>query len=381
MPWSRSYLFCILLLAACDRPPTQPAGGADTVVLLGSEAGEILVVDPGPSLFDGPERRIPIPRFLDAFALSPDGATVYFTAFETLPERKLHAFDLRRLDMVRARAIADILGTDDTQDVVDSGGQAITVSPDGTTLFIAGWRSGEGALGIGVVDARSFELVGFVGPLRVRAYGLATLSPGAGRPEGAVLALGRRPGRTDPSDVYLFVIDPERQEVIDSMAGVVADTSAYQVVPAADGRHVYLSGSYSLTRYDLEARALREHVRLPTLGWLTLARDGHELYRSDKRVDPYIPGEGRVFVFGPDLDEREPVDLSGYPEAGSPPIVLSAASSRDGEFLYVVTGTASFERSPPYQPARLFVVRLADRAVERVIQLGSWNVGPPIVVP
>jgi hypothetical protein len=353
---------------------------AETVVLLGSEAGEILIVQPRAPKRPGQVERIAIPRHVDAFARSPDGSTVYFTARDLFPDRALHALDLRTLDLVRTRSIAELLGSELTQEIVDTGGEAITVSPDGSTIFIAGWRSDQGELGVGMVDAETFQETGFIGPLRVRRHGLATLPASQDRPQGAVLALGRRVHSMDSSTLSLFVIDPGTGAIVDSLTGPAPDTSAYQLVPAADGRHVYLNGVFSLARYDLDARMLRERVDLPTLGWLTLAPDGQELYRTDQKVNLTTPGEGRVFIFGPALDSRAPVDLSSYEQDGSPPVTLSAAQSRDGEHLYVVTGTGSFGHGRPYQPGRLFVVRLADRSVERVVDLDSWNVGPPIVL-
>jgi hypothetical protein len=351
------------------------------VVLLGSEAGEIMVLRPQAPEATGTVERILIPRHLDAFALSPERTMVFFTAFDKLPDRTLHALDLRALEVVRSRSIAELLGTGDTQDIVDTGGEAITASPDGSTLFIAGWRSAHGEFGVGIVDAETFQEIGFIGPLRVRSYGLATLLPSSVRPNGAILALGRRPQSADSPTLSLFVIDPGTGVIVDSLVGVTTDSAAYQLVPAADGRHVYLNGARSLSRYDLEARVMRERVELPTLGWLSLSPSGQELYRTDQKEDLAVPGSGRVFVFGPTLDARAPVDLTRHAEDGYPPITLSAAPSRDGQHLYIVTGTNKFGLAPPFQPARLFVVRLADREVVRVIDLKSWNVGPPIVRP
>lgn len=381
MFWWRLSLFGILLLASCDSSPTRPSDATETVVLFGSEAGEILVLQPQVPDPVGGADRIAMPRHRDAFALSPDRSTVYFTAFNKLPDRTLHAFDTRTRTVTRSRPIADILGIDDTQAIVDTGGEAIVVSPDGSTLFIAGWRSDRGDLGVGLVNAETFEPTGFIGPLSVRGDGLAALPPAPDRPNGAVLALGRRPRPSDPSGLSLFVIDPETGAVVDSLAGVTKDTAAYQLVAAADGRHVYLNGAGSLVRYDLEARTPRERVELPTHGSLSLAPDGQELYRTVNGADANASWNGKVFVFSPTLADRNVVDLSDHTQGGFPPMTLSAETSYEHPHLYVVTGTASFGHGGPYQPGRLFIVNLADRGVERVIELNSWNVGPPFVSP
>lgn len=373
----RFLLMGALLLVACGEPPLQPPATGDSLVLVGTEAGELLVLAPGRS---GPSvtQRIAIPRFREAFALSPDSGTLYFTAFETLPTRALHVFDLRRLQLVDTRPVADLLGTTETQDIVDTGGEAIAVSPDGETLFVAGWRAADGMLGIGMVETRTLQAIGFMGPVQVRGPGgLAVLPAGALYSQGAVLALGRRTAANTPS-VYLFLIDSKVREIVDSVAVPLADSLPYQIVPAADGRHVYFNTRFAVVRFDILAGEVRERVEFPTTGWLSIAEDGQELYRADKYVDSYTSGEGRVFVLAPDLTLRDPVDLSAYPSDGAPPVVLSVAAT--GERLYIVTGTGSFGVAPPYQPGRLFVVRRSDRRIEHVILLDSWNVGPPVVV-
>src|SRR5690625_2993672 len=115
-------LFGILVLWSCNGSPTLPTDASEGVILLGSEAGEILVLYPQAPRSGGQVDRIPIPRYVDGFALSSDRSTLYFTAFNQLPDRKLHALDLRTLELVQSRSIAELLGTDQVQDIVDTGG-------------------------------------------------------------------------------------------------------------------------------------------------------------------------------------------------------------------------------------------------------------------
>lgn len=381
MPKRLLVLVYLMLLAACVDQPTPPLNASELVILLGSEEGDLLVVDPSSPPATALKRRISIPRFLDRFAPSPDGSTIYFTAFERLPERKVLAFDMKGLVMAREQGIADLIGTGNPQDIVDSGGEALTPTPDGSNLFVANWRDG-GRLGIGILDSKTFAFNGFVEHLTVRRHGLTTVPPGPRWPRGAVLALAQRPSSSTTEERYLFAIDPRSFQVIDSLVAPVADSAAYQLVSAPDGRHIYLSGAHSVIKYDLIAESALQEVQFPTSGWVTISPDGQEIYRTDQRLNfDATASQGRVFVLNQDLQWREPIDLSRHQEDGHPPVTSSVGTSRDGQRLYVVVGTASFAFSPPYQVGRLFVIRRADHSIERIIPLHSWNVGPPFATP
>src|SRR5690625_7023440 len=93
-------LFGILVLWSCNGSPTLPTDASEGVILLGSEAGEILVLYPQAPRSGGQVDRIPIPRYVDGFALYSDRSTLYFTAIHTLPDRTLQALELSAIEFV-----------------------------------------------------------------------------------------------------------------------------------------------------------------------------------------------------------------------------------------------------------------------------------------
>lgn len=267
------------------------------------------------------------------------------------------------------------------------GVEALAPSPDGGRLFVAAAYQGEASPdslpGVVAIDLATHARVGFVGPLAIVGGGLATLASGPAAPRGAVLAIGRRNAKLGPALDWLFMLDPATLTIRDSAAvgpAVARGPSIIQVLPSPDGRYAYLQGASQLYQYDLVTHQVLASTPRPSAGAMALAPDGSALYMTDQGTAFDYVGSGKIFVYGSNLEPREPIDLRATAAAeGQPPQTHFAAVSRDGRFLYVSAGTA--EVGPLYttQPARLLVVDVAHRTVIQSIPLAAWSPGPVFV--
>ena len=83
-----------------------------------------------------------------------------------------------------------------------------------------------------------------------------------------------------------------------------------------------------------------------------------------------------VFVLGPDLQPRDPINLQAASVNGIAPVLRSAAVSRDGSLLFVASGTAHAGSLFGFQPARLLVVDAASGTLLHDVSLpNDWAAG------
>ncbi|MGH7718252.1 MAG: YncE family protein [Gemmatimonadaceae bacterium] len=322
------------------------------------------------------DRPGPVPRFKDSFALSPDSNILYVVAFEESTGRQLFALDIATREILWRERLSNAI--DQRRDRF--GGMAvygefgIAVSPDGSRLFLATGERG-GQFGIAVLDARTRDGIGFVGPFAANQEGLVTLPLGE-TSDGALLVAGRRVrGSGDPGD-SLFFVNPVSLAVTDSVAPLQLagrpSTELWQIHPSADGRNLYVLEALRLHRYDLQTRAVlgsTAHTGGPR-GRIAVSRQSGEVFLTDPGDGFDFPGSGRVHVFSSSLVPAPPIDLR---QALGGPIPTSnrAAVSTDGRALYVSSGTASIGPLFPTQPGRLFVIDLPSRTLTASVHLGG----------
>jgi len=243
---------------------------------------------------------------------SVNGATVYARVTNETRGAELVAIDTRTFSVVWREPVSD----GRRQRVVDGvelwGATALAASPDGSRLFVArAYR--DRVPGVAVLDAETRAVVGFVDSLFVTAE-LVALPPGVGAPVGAILALGARTMNDRPAADSLFVIDPATLEVLHADAvrprsGAGPRVQLWEALPAPDGRHVYVVASEGIFKYDLVSRIVVASAFPPSLGSLAIAPDGQELYLTGPGVGFDHPSSGLLYLFGPDLQRREPIDL------------------------------------------------------------------------
>lgn len=376
-------ILSIVALAACsDRTPSEPARASETVLVTGGETGQFTALDPRSARIVG--HIGPIPRYQDAYARSPDSATLYVLAHDTSGGR-LIAVDIRALSVRFNEPLpgdGPIPGR--TSGLVVYGDYGLAVSPDGQRLFIAsaiqGKTSADTVPGIAVLDANTRSPVGFIGPMWVQPGGLVTVRAGAGGPDGAILIVGRRYRRAQPSLDWLYTLDPVTLAIRDSVAIVPPNgnngPTLLGVVPAPDRQNVYVFGVGQFYKYDLVGRHVTASAPLPGLGGgVAISPDGQTLYLTDAGDFFNTPGAGFLYLYGPNLEYRGTIDLRAATVDGALPATKGIVVSRDGTLLYVSTGTAS--RGPIYgaQPARVLVVDVASRTLLRSMPLNDWNPG------
>jgi DNA-binding beta-propeller fold protein YncE len=382
-------------LAAACTGATVPRPAGEVVAVIGGEKPSIAVVDAAAGSVAA--RPGPMQPFKDAAALAPDTQTLRVVAVGR-GGRELVAIDARTLRISSRLALNSPVASHQL-DSLYIGGTALAFSPDGTRLFVGNaYRVNPSANpppdgeAVAVLDANATHVLGTVGPIQVvEGAGLAQLPPGAARAAGGVLAIGTRlrSASGQPTQSQLFVIDPGTLAVVDSAvfrppgAGATsAPDTLTQVVPAPDGRSVYVVGrSGLLYHYDLVARTVLATTPIPN-GAVAVAPDGQTLYVTDAGDFFNTPGSGLVEVFGPNLEPRPPIDLRTVAAAanGQAPSTTGAAVSLDGSRLYVATGTASIGPLFPVQPLRLLIIDRASGALLRAVPVDDFGGATLIVV-
>jgi len=347
-------------------------------------SGETIIVSnqaPGLALVSAELARVvgriqPIDAYKSSFARSPDSTTLYFVGGSDLIALDTRSFDIRW----RERRISDGVRRFLKDGIEIYGVGATGVSPDGSRLFVSGAYLGLAEAGvpsgIAVLDAGNRARAGFVDSLFVIDNGLFALPPGPVAAGGAMVAVGRRLQRAKPFLDWLFVIDPLTLRIVDSAAVAPPVTGCCSIdfaIPAKDGRHVYVSGSSTLYKFDLLTHQIVATAR-PTNGFLTLSPDGQTLYVTDYGIQVELPGSGRISVYSGDLEPQGYIDISESAAVnGAPPTTWHAAVSRDGSRLYVTSGTSHIAGNFGEQPARLLIVDVVKRQLIKAVPLGDWS--------
>jgi hypothetical protein len=372
--------FFLLALTSCDTGQDPRAIG-DIVIIGGGEADGLVVVDAATT--EVIARPGPLPRYKQAFALALDSSSLYVTAVGDAG-RELIRLDTRSFRVVSRNAMSEIEGGSNIGQLTIHGGRALAVFPSGAKLAVArAYRDGVG--GIVVLDANSWDPIDFIHPLYVQALGVEPLPPGPEFPQGALLVIGARQENVQPSMDWLFVIDPLTHGFVDSAAiAPPANDSRRtlrQVLPAPDGRNVYVLGRSLIYRYDLVRREITATVERPSRGQLSISPNGSTLYVSDPGGRFGLPGSGLLFVYNANLEPGVPIDLSEAALNGTPPVTGAAAVGSTNRYVYVVAGTAS--RGPGYgsQPGRLLIVDATISQLVGIVDLNGWGFWPIFIVP
>lgn len=369
-------LTAVPLLSCESALAPLPGGGSDVVVVATvprADSGSLDVIDPRLGEVTG--HIGPLPRLVLGGPTSPDRSTLYLGAELDDPTTEIVAIDIRSL-RVKWRMRLTAL---DQQAVSDSLhltiGGAMAVTPDGTRLLLN--ATGPDGNGFAVVALDSRQVTGFI-PF-VPLGSLASVAPSATLPNGAIIVTSLvRHFEPERYTGMLYVLDGATFAIRDSLAVTQASddftADILDMVPAPDGRHVYVVGIQQQFRYDLASHRITDSVATPSFGGLSITPDGNTLYRSDAG-DFDSPGSGKIYVYDANLTPRAPIDLSQIapsPTAKGQPVVNNnAVPSSDGRLLYVAAGTPTAGGYGAYEPARLLVLDLKTNALVRTVPLAG----------
>ncbi|MGH9959285.1 MAG: hypothetical protein ACREBC_19535, partial [Pyrinomonadaceae bacterium] len=166
-------LLGVAVVVACNDP-FQGGTPAETVIVAAEDSGRLAILS-------GPDGRIvarpgPVPPFQDAYALAPDGQTLWFTAFNSLPERTLITLNTRSFAVTGSVALAELERRSQVSDLSLVGNLAAVFSPDGTKLLLADAIKSS-VTGIALLDVATRTPIGFLESLSVSVNGLPTTPP------------------------------------------------------------------------------------------------------------------------------------------------------------------------------------------------------------
>lgn len=371
----------VLWLLPCFALALTCRGAVDSdlvsqrVLVGGGESGRFL-------LLDGSEGKVAIvsepgPQYSDAFAFSPDSGTLYFTAFGEggASSKEVIALDTRSLQVIWRERLNDIAGRSTIGEVRVWGTYTLGVSSDGRTLVVDGARGD--TVGLVVIDIQARAPVGFAGPLASGWQVAASIPADMNSGSGTLLLGGTRHMSDDLKTGYLFMLDGATFEILDSfpITQTVEERGGIrQLLPSPDGRYLYVVALDSLYQFDRVERRIAARAARPVPypgARLAIAPDGQTLYMTDPGDGRDTPGSGRLFVLGPDLARRDPVDLRS---AANIVVTHSAAVSLDGTSIYVTSGTASVGPLYGFAPSRLLIVDRRALNLLRSVELDDWGV-------
>ncbi|HET7586193.1 MAG TPA: hypothetical protein VFK13_14870 [Gemmatimonadaceae bacterium] len=290
---------------------------------------------------------------------------------------ELIALDLRTRRIRWRETWPDILARSLIGPVFTERPGALSLSPDGTRLFVADALQGN-TRGMLVLDLATRTPVGFVPGFSVGVAGLVAVPAGTNFPRGIMLAAAT-PTATSAST--LFLIDPDTFAIVDSIPNLVPAGvgSISNLVLTPNGQDVYGARQGQLIRIDLPSRSVTARTTTtPFAGGIAVSPDGRSVFVADHGDFFDSPGSGKIFRYATNLDPLPPVQL---PTNLSDPVLVShdVAVSADNRTLYVTSGTSQTGPLFGPQPGRLLIVDLESGST-RVVPLNDWNPVTIIVV-
>jgi hypothetical protein len=351
-----------------------PAVG-DQVIVASFDSPDFVVVSTNPARVVA--RPGPYPVNKVSFVPSHDGRMFYFAAADSATPARILGVDIASFATIwRDTTISHV---DQGFDIY--GVQGLAASVDGRLLYVASaYRASDVGFtmpGIVAIDTATHARTAFAAPFFVEPNTLVAIPPSSGFPAGALLVSAQR--QQNAHQDWLFVLDPITLAVQDSAAIAPPNNngaSLIQIVPAPDGKSVYVEGATALYKYDLVTRTTIATAPLPSYGDLVPASDGSAVYLSDAGYGFDFLGSGFLFVFGPNLERRAPIDLRTQGAVnGHPPQTRAMVLSQDNKRLYVTAGTAEYGPVYPSEPGRLFVIDVASKTVLATVLINEWSLG------
>jgi hypothetical protein len=393
---TRPSLLCLLALttiAACSQASASASSTRDVIYAFG-ESHSMFVLDPNSGRILAQPGPLPAEKYSPV--LSSDSSTLFFAARDAtgaaIYALDAHSFTVQRwLELKHPPNVPN-------DSLWITGGQ-LAVAPGGGDLY-----AGDGIVGntsnhrpsyiqrVAIIDTASRTVEGSLGPLYSRV--LTALPAGPVAPRGALIAMIYSPYVRGILS-WLVVIDPLTRTVIDSIAvpmpaGEIAG-EPHDIVPAPDGRRVYLIGFQGIYGYDLVARQLFRRVDVASFDThLAVSPDGSRVYlinngtstpgvvgRSAFPAPPAAPVPTTIRVFDASLVEQAPISLATPGNLRVPVLILhDIAVSRDNASLYLQAGNRKFFAEGML---RVLVVNLSTGKIAHVIPLGVWSRGMLVV--
>jgi hypothetical protein len=368
---TRSFLLALVVFAtslACSHS-VNVAPRAREMLYIFPDSPTLFVVDPSAGRVIAAPGPVPHGRLAPVF--SSDSSTLFFAAGDS-SEDGIFALDSRSLAIHRVLDLRH--SSRRSADSLKVFGALLAIAPNAAELYDGSAevhdRPGqypEYTQRIAKIDATSGEVSVASDPLSIMS--LTPLPAGPVAPKGALIVLPLGYPRDRTTLGWLVLFDPVSRKVLDSLAvpkympgTEPADSVPYvteyarSVVPAPDGRHVYVLGWDGIYGYDLVTRHLFAVVRAPSYnGHLALSPDGRTVYFVEDVVlpspmivsrapavptPPVAAPSSKIRVFDASLVEGQSIPF-GVQFAPKTPSTrpYAIAVSRDNMALYLTAST------------------------------------------
>ena len=380
-------ILALVVCWGCSNEPTSPPGSGSARVLVTSDvwAGGrtvLSLVGTAPK----PERSSIVRGSLESAALVADN-TLLMGVVHQNAQRDLVAVDALTLRERWRTTVSNALVATAQSGVGLRAVTSLTASRDGKSVYVA-QAVQSGTVGIARLNSLSGVAEAFSGPWLVGGS-FCEVPSFPGRSDGAIAMVASREnaagGPLRLASIYL--LDRLSLTPFDSIS--FSELGGARVVlnllVLKDGASLLIGTDTEFLVFDLLARRVVASRQRPGLGAVVLFPNSSRFAALDQGRFPELAGSGMVYLFDDQLAAIDSIDVS-TPLGGSPHSPLATVMGNGvvddatGE-LYVRTGSAPFGSLYPVQPARVIVLSLAGRRVDRIIPLVGDNFGFAYLLP
>jgi hypothetical protein len=264
---------------------------------------------------------------------------------------------------------------------------SLAASRDGRWVYVAQAEQ-SGTVGIARLNSLSGDAEAFSGPWLVGSR-FREVPNLPWRPDGAIAMVASRENAAGG------VLGAARIYLLDRLSLAPFDSISFSefggarviinLIVLKDGASLLIGTDTRFVVFDLLARRVVASRQRLGLGAVVPFQNSSRFAALDQGRFPELAGSGIVYLFDDQLAAVDSIDVS-TPLGGSPHSPLATVmgdgvvDDATGE-LYVRTGSAPFGSLYPVQPARVIVMSLTGRRIDRIIPVPGDNFGFAYLLP
>jgi hypothetical protein len=373
--------FILVMQLGCRNEPTSPQQRDDARVVVSSDVwGEFRTAVSVVGKSQDPKRSRTIVGSLESATLLPNNMLL-MGVVRADAQRELVAVDARTVNELWRRTVSIALVPTEQAGIGLRSLSVLAASRDGQWVYAA-QAERNGVVGITRLNSLSGVAEAFSGPWQVGGQ-LLDLPNYPDRPNGALAMVASRENSAGGPlrSARIYLLDRLSLAPFDSIPfSALNDAQAViNLVALQDQGTLLIGTAASFSVFDLrQRRVVASRPRLG-LGALVPFQRSTRFAALDQGRFPEGHGTGTIYLFDDQLAMIDSIDVStplgGFPHSTLATLMGDGVVDEAAGELYVRTGSAPFGLLSPVRPARVIVVSLESRRVDRIISLPGDNIG------